>query len=230
VIAFRSTIGSLILLVACAASTRAQTAGERPAHRIEGTVGGVWLGGAGLGSTNATLRANGTTPTPFTLFTTESRFGSAPGLDARVSYGLTRRIAVEAGLVFSRPEVRTRISNDVENAPPITVAESIEQYFVDGSVVLLLDRFAPGDRTVPFVAGGAGYLRQLHEGLTLVESGSVYHVGGGLKHWLLLRDRGFMRGVGIRVDGRLYVLVKGIELADRARRHGAVSGLLFVTF
>ena len=58
----------------------------------------------------------------------------------------------------------------------------------------------------------------------------VYHAGGGVKHWLVLRDRGFMRGVGVRVDGRLYVLVKGIELRDRPRPHGAISGLLFVTF
>ena len=231
-IRLRVTIGlSLVLLVVCGTSALAQRAEERPVHRFEGTVGGLWLGGAGLGSSTAALRANTTgTPAPFTLFTTESGFGSAPGLDARVGYGLTKRITVEAGLVFSRPDLRTRVSNDVENAPALTVAESVEQYFVDGSLVVLLDRFALGDRTVPFVIGGAGYLRQLHEGLTLVETGQLYHVGGGVKHWLVLRDRGFMRGVGIRVDGRLYVLVKGIELRDRARPHGAISGSLFVTF
>ena len=222
---------SLVLLVVCRVPGLAQTAGERPVHRFEGTIGGLWLGGAGLGSSTAALRANTTgTPAPFTLFTTESRFGSAPGLDARVGYGLTKRITVELGLVFSRPELRTHVSDDVENAPALTVAESVHQYFVDGSVVVLLDRFALGDRTVPFVTGGAGYLRQLHEGLTLVEIGQVYHVGGGVKHWLVLRDRGFMRGIGVRVDGRLYVLVNGIELRDRARPHGAISGSLFVTF
>jgi len=232
VIAFKLVIAlSVVLLVVRGTPTLAQTAEERPAHRVEGAVGGLWLGGAGLGSSTAALRANSPgTPAPFTLFTTESRFGSVPGLDARVGYGLTKRIAIEAGLVFSRPKVRTRVSNDVENAPALTVAESVNQYFVDGTVVVLLDRFALGDRTVPFVSGGAGYLRQLHEGLTLVETGSVYHAGGGVKHWLVLRDRGFMRGVGVRVDGRLYVLVKGIELRDRARPHGAISGLLFVTF
>jgi hypothetical protein len=226
------TIGLwLVLLVACGTSALAQTAEERPVHRFEGTVGGLWLGGAGLGNSTAALRANTTgTPAPFTLFTTESRFGSAPGLDARVGYGLTKTITVEAGLVFSRPDLRTRVSNDVENAPALTVAESVEQYFVDGSIVVLLDRFALGDRTVPFVIGGAGYLRQLHEGLALVETGQVYHVGGGVKHWFTVRDRGFVRGAGVRVDGRVYLLVRGIEFEDSARPHGAISASLFVTF
>jgi hypothetical protein len=221
----------LIVLLVSAGSASAQTADERPTQRIEATVGGLWLGGASLGSSTAELRANRTgTPAPFTLFTTESRFGSTPGLDARVSYGLTKTFAVEFGLVYSRPEVRTRVDDDVENAPELTVAEPVEQYFIDGSLVMLLDRFAIGGRTVPFVSGGAGYLRQLHEGQTLVESGQVYHLGGGVKHWLALHDRGFVRGAGIRVDGRLYLLVKGIELEDRVRPHGAISGSFFVTF
>lgn len=221
----------LVVLVAGAGSALAQTADERPAHRIEATVGGLWLGGASLGSSTAEIRANRTgTPAPFTLFTTESRFGSTPGLETRVGYGLTKTIAVELGLIFGRPELRTRVDDDVENAPGLTVAEPVEQYFVDGSLLMLLDRFALGGRTVPFVSGGAGYLRQLHEGQTLVETGQVYHLGGGVKHWLALRDRGFVRGAGVRVDGRVYLLVKGIEFEDRVRPHGAISGSFFVTF
>jgi hypothetical protein len=129
VIRVRLTIGvSLVLLVASAVSAPAQSAQDRPVHRIEATFGGLWLGGADLGTDTATLRANATgTPSPFTLFTTESRFGSTPGLDARVGYGLTRTMTVELGLVFSRPEIRTGISNDVENAPALTVAEPVEQ-------------------------------------------------------------------------------------------------------
>jgi hypothetical protein len=222
---------SLVLTVASAVSAPAQSAQDRPAHRIEGTIGGLWLGGADLGSDRATLRANSTgTPSPFRVFDTESRFGSTPGLDARVGYGLTRTMTVELGFVFSRPEIRTSISNDVENAPGLTVTEPVEQYFIDGSLVVLLDGLALGDRTIPFVAGGAGYLRQLHEGLTLVESGQVYHVGAGLKHWFTLRDRGFVRGAGVRVDGRLYLLADGIEFEDSVRPRGAISGSLFVTF
>jgi hypothetical protein len=221
----------LVAMLVSAASAMAQTADERPTQRIEAAAGGLWLGGASLGSSPADLRGNRTgTAAPFTLFTTESRFGSAPGFDVRVGYGLTKAFVVEFGLAYSRPEVRTRIANDVENVPELTVAEPVQQYFFDGSVVMLLDRFAIGGRTVPFMSGGAGYLRQLHEGQTLVQSGQVYHLGGGIKHWLALRDRGFVRGAGIRVDGRLYLLVKGIELEERVRPQGAISGSFFLTF
>jgi len=119
---------SLVLLVVCRVPALAQTADERSVHRLEGTVGGLWLGGAGLGSSTAALRANTTgPPAPFTLFTTESRSGGAPALDARVGYGLTKRITAELGLVFSRPELRTHVSNDVENAPALTEPESVHQ-------------------------------------------------------------------------------------------------------
>ena len=57
---------------------------------------------------------------------------------------------------------------------------------------------------MPFVYGGAGYLRELHEGEALVEEGLEYHAGGGIKVWFgsgrfafaatsgfLFRDGGF---------------------------------------
>jgi hypothetical protein len=222
----------LVMLLAIAASASAQTATERPAHRLEATVGAAWLGGASLGESTAELRANRTgTPAPFTLFDTESRFGSGVGFDLRAGYGLTRSFTVEFGLLYSRPEVQTRVTGDVENAPELSVVEPVEQYFIDGSLVMMLDGLAIGSRTVPFVSGGAGYLRQLHEGQTLVESGPVYHVGAGVKPWFARRDSGFVRGAGIRVDGRLYLLVNGIELeGSGARPHGSISGSVFLTF
>jgi hypothetical protein len=39
-----------------------------------------------------------------------------------------------------------------------------------------------------------------------------------------------IRALGVRVDGRLYFLVDGVQLEERARRHGAVTGALFLTF
>ena len=126
--------------------------------------------------------------------------------------------------------LRTRVTSDAEGAAALTVEERLDQYFFDASVVLLLDALRFGGATVPFVSGGAGYLRQLHEGRTLVESGQVYHGGGGIRHWLRMRDRGFVRGLGLRVDGRLYVLAGGARIEDRPRAHGAISGGVFVTF
>ena len=94
----------------------------------------------------------------------------------------------------------------------------------------MLDGIRLGQRTIPFATAGAGYLRQLHEGDTVIEEGQVYEVGGGLKHWLLARNRGVVKAAGIRVDARLYLLTAGITFDDGPRPHGAVSGAVFVAF
>lgn len=226
--------GATVCLVSAAmlaaAPAAAQTAGDRPVRRFEATAGALWLNGASLGSGEAVLRANQVPAGGFTLFETNTRAAAAPGFDARLGYWLTRTIALEAGLVFMQPALRTRITSDAEGAEGLTVEERLDQYFIDASVVVLIDAWRFGERTVPFVSGGAGYLRQLHEGLTLVETGQVYHGGAGLRHWLRRRDRGFVRALGLRVDGRVYVLAEGAQLDDRPRTHAAISGAVFVTF
>ena len=222
-----------ILVIVCAAPAAAQSklaqqkrSGER--SRFEASIGALWIGGAGLGSADANLRANNVTPTPFRLFSTETDAAGAPGLDARVAYWLARAFAIEAGFVRVRPELRTRVTADAEGAPAVTVAERIDQYFVDVGVVWLLERFAVGG-LVPFVSGGAGYLRQLHEGRTFVETGQVYEFGGGVRRDLFA-DIGWLDRVGVKLHGRAYVLVDGVQLEDRARTHGAFSGAVFVAF
>ena len=225
----RATL-ALVVALAGAGSASAQTAADRPVHRFEASIGALWLGGAELGSQDAELRSNAVPTSDFTLFDTDARMEAAPGFDARVAFWLTRSLAVEAGLVRTGPELRTRVTGDVEGADDLTLGEDVDQYFVDAAAVLMLDRFSLGSRTVPFVSGGAGYLRQLHEGRTLVETGQVYHVGGGLRHWLRVNDSGFLRALGVRVDARLYVLVNGIAFEDEARPQGTISGALFVTF
>jgi hypothetical protein len=217
-------------VLARAVPAAAQTTTHPPVRHFEASVGGLWLSGADLGSNDAELRRNAIPTGDFTLFSTETRMEGAPGFDARVAFWLTRALAVEAGLVMTRPEVHTRVTADAEDAEDLTLVEEMDQYFIDVAAVLLLDRFRIGERTVPFVSGGGGYLRQLHEGRTLVETGQVYHLGGGLRHWLRARDRGFLRAAGVRVDGRLYMLVNGFAFEDGARPHGAISGALFLTF
>jgi hypothetical protein len=208
----------------------AQPAGPGMRHRFEVSLGGLWIGGAPLGSDVAELRANRVPADSFTLFTTDSRTEAAPGFDAKVSYWLTRSIAVEAGFVRVQPELRTRVGADPEGAAAFTAVEKVDQYFIDAGVVWLVNRLRFRERTVPFVSGGAGYLRQLHEGRTLVETGQVYHAGGGVRHTLLTRDRGVIRRMGLRVDARAYVLVDGVQLEERPRTHAAFSGAVFVAF
>jgi hypothetical protein len=225
----RITLAS-VFVTAASVPAAAQASNDRPVDRFEVSLGAAWLAGADLGSRDAELRRN-TLPTgDFRLFSADTGVEASPGFDGRVAFWFTRSLAAEAGFVVSRPTVRTRVTRDVEEAEDLTVDEDLDQYFVEGSAVLLLDRFAIGDRILPFVSGGAGYLRQLHEGQTVIETGQVYHVGGGVRYWLGLGDTGLIRAWGLRADARAYFLVNGFSLDDSARPHGAVSAAVFVTF
>jgi hypothetical protein len=203
---------------------------ERPLSRVEVDAGGGLFGGARLGAGDANLRANAQTPQPFRLFTADSRFERAPSVHLRAAVALGRRLAVEGSVSRSRPEIRTSLTADVEGAAPLASIERVDQYVFDVSLVLMLDARRLGPRLVPFVAGGAGYLRQLHEGHTLIEHGHVYHAGGGIKYWLFTRTSGFLRSAGLRGDARVQLLRGGIAFEDRARPHAAISGSVFVGF
>jgi hypothetical protein len=222
-------VASAIALISALPAT-AQTRAAVPAGRLEMDAGGGWLGGAGLGSNDANLRAAAATPAPFRLFSVDTNQESAPTFHVRAAFAFTPRFGVEGGLTFGHPELRASVSNDVESAPPITVAERIDQYSIDASIIVLIRELALSQRTLPFVSGGAGYLRELHEGQTVVEQGRVFHLGGGVKHWFMARDQGFISGAGIRIDARLYLMSGGIAFDDRPRPHGAVSGSVFVSF
>ena len=215
----------IVLLVAVPATAQTPVL---PVARFEIDAGGGWLGGARLGARDADLRA--AAPAPFRLFSVDSRFEAAPTFHVKAGVAFSRRLGVEAGITLSHPELRASVSNDAEAAPPITIAERIDQYSVDASVIVMIGELAIGRRTVPFVAAGLGYLRQLHEGRTVVEEGRVFQAGGGIKHWLMARDQGFISGAGLRVDARLYLVSGGIAFEDRPRPHGAVSGSVFLTF
>ena len=219
-----------IAMVCACAPAYAQAPQAVPVGRVEVDAGGGWLGGAGVGSSDANLRAATAAPTPFRLFSVESRFAAAPTFHARVGYAFTSRFGVEGGLTLSRPELRASITNDAEAAPPVTVAERVDQYGIDAGLVVMIRELAIGGRTIPFASAGAGYLRQLHEGQTVVEQGHFFHAGGGVKHWLLARERRFINGAGLRVDARLYLMSDGITFDDRRRPHGAISGSVFLAF
>ena len=229
IIATRAAILAAALL--CVGSlARAQVIAQGPGPRVEVEVGGGLLGGADLGSRDANLRASRQAQQPFRLFTADTRFARTGMIHVRTSFALTRRFALEGGMTWGHPEIRTSVTADAENAPPLVSTERVDQYFVDGGIVITLHRFGIGARAVPFVSAGAGYLRQLHEGQAVIEEGQVYHVGGGIKYRLRARNRGVIRATGLRADVRMNVLRGGISFEENPRPQLAVSGGVFVGF
>jgi hypothetical protein len=217
-----ATVLLFVLVPGLAPSAQAQGA---VAGRVEAAVGLGVIGGAGLGAGDANLRTR--EASDYRLFSADSRIGGARVVEARAGFVLTRRYAVEVRFGLSHPELLTKISADVEGAPDATLAERFDQYMVDAALVAALDRFRFGP-VVPFISAGAGYLRQLHEGQTLVEEGVVYRVGGGFKYRLFSRDRGMVRGAGLRGDVGLSALAGGIAVRDRPTPHIAASGSFYV--
>ena len=221
-----------LFAIGCACCLVSLVDAQAPGSRI-GTIevagGGGLFGGGSLGQRDANLRANGTTPAPYRLFTTDSSFGRSLLLEGRVGMGISRRVAIEGRFGFSRPELRTSVSSDAEQGNATVAVERIDQYMIDGSGIIALERLRWRD-VVPFAAAGAGYVRQVHEGQTLIESGHSYHIGGGVRRGLFTHPRGAVKAGGLRADARLYLLSGGVAFDTATRARVAVSGAMFFRF
>ena len=216
--------GTVALPPAAGAQT---TASDPLPGDAEASFAAGWLGGFSFGTADANLRTR--TGDDYLLFSTASKMGGAPVLEARASYALSRRYVLEGRFALSHPELRTSVTSDVEGAPPLEAAEQIDQYTFGGALMVMLPGVRAGS-LLPFASVGAGYLRQLHEGLTLVEEGIAYHAGGGVRYGLFRRRQGLLESAGFRGEVRLDMMTGGIDLSDGPRAHVSASGGFFVTF
>jgi hypothetical protein len=177
--------------------------------------GGSFVGGYDLGTLAAQLTRNTTTGSDsFDQFTTDSRIDSAFGVNGRIGYYFTPRLTVEGGFRFARPVYSVEISGDTEGGADERAKETIDQYLFTGSAVWHLGRGPIArQRAVPFVFGGAGYLRELHEGQELVETGTEYHAGAGLKYWFGSARRRF----GLRGEAGVSFRDGGVDTEEKVR-------------
>ena len=216
---------AVALFAAVVSPVSAQIRGLTP--RVEAAFGGGLSSGGGLGTADANLRDR--TGGPYRLFSTSSELGWSPPVEVRLSFPLTARYAFEGRALYSRPELRTAVSNDVEGAPGVTSSEHINQYVLDGALMVLL---APSRarRAVPFVSGGVGWVLQVHEGFAATEDGISYRGGGGLKYLLSRDDKGFIRGWGVRADGNFVVTTGDAAQQSGAARRLEATGAVYLVF
>lgn len=219
----------VLVLVLGAGAAHAQDAPDLRAPRLVLDGGVMWSGSYGIGDAMALLRSNatGSTPPPFTLFSASSEVGSAPGAVARVGFMLTPRLAVEGGVAFGMPRIHVAITRDVEASPQPLEGEQLKQYLFDAAVVWHLPRRGSA-RLRPFVVGGGGYLRQLHEERTLVETGQLYYGGFGARYWLR-GGSGTARAFGLRGDLRANLRRGGIDFEDKNRVFPTLAVHLFLS-
>jgi hypothetical protein len=208
--------GLAVLLCAIPWTAGAQTRADAPRAGSWEIGGGVrWGASTDFGERAAELTRNPPTGTqPLQLFDTETTLEAAPGVDVHLAFHVTPAIALEGGVRYAQPRLRVPLSGDFEEAEATTAEETISQYQFDGSLVWHLTGMAfAGGRAMPFVLGGAGHIRDVHQGNDLVETGMEFHGGGGLKWWFGSGRRRF----GVRVEARLTSRDGGFSFEDERR-------------
>ncbi len=234
-LALSLAIGAALLLVSTAAEAQARRTPPRPIRAARPTPhagsweisgGFLWQGGFDLGERNAELTRNPSTGTgPYDLFGAASSLASGIGAQGRITGYLSRNLAIEGGVRITRPSLSIDLSEDAESAPDLTATETLTQYVLDGSVVWHFAPFHKG-RAVPFVAGGAGYIRDLHEGNALIDTGIEYHAMAGVKWWFSSRPR----RLGVRGEAGLSVRDGGFDLGAGRRTVPVASASLVYIF
>jgi hypothetical protein len=167
---------------------------------------------------------------PFRLFASDVQRDASPGLEARLAVVLVPSFGIEGGAGYSRPRLRVTLRDDAERAAQATAEERLTSVSIDVAALFHLDRIVVArGRGRPFVRAGGGYLRELHEGNQLVETGRVYHAGGGMDYLLGTRD-GFFKGLAARGDVRAVWRDGGVTVEGRRHAGWAAGGGLLLLF
>jgi hypothetical protein len=195
----------------------AQTRGER----YEAGGGIRFVGPEHFGQVDAieTNPGGGT----FRLFTTDSTLHALVGFEARFGVRVAPALRLEATGSYGASDLDVTINSDVEGAAGVTASERISQFALEGSAVMELTRWRFGARGMPFLSGGAGYVRALHEDRILVDTGARWHVGGGVN--LLLRSD---PALGVRFDAR--ALFQHGVVYDGVHASPALGASVFLRF
>jgi hypothetical protein len=225
------TAAALAMLVASIAFPRVASAQAQAAAlpgRIEASVGLFWIGHQALGDTDA----NETTGTggPLRIFTASSDLASAAAIDGRVGVRVLRSLEAALEASYDKPKVNVALGNDIENASPVVATETIQQLMIGGSVVWYPSRGTGTSRLAPFATGGGGYLRQVHESGTLVDSGHYYQFGGGVKYLFSSNPARRLKGIGVRAEARAVFRANGVAFDDKLHAAPALGIGVFVRF
>ena len=218
-----------LLFVGSVVTASAQTGASDGRFEVAGMV--AWTTESQLGSRAATLTRNSTTDTtPFTLFSTSGRLEPAPAIVASFGYRVTDWLTAEATGRIRRPTVEIAVSGDTEAAPGTAIAsERLDEYSVDASAVIALPlRF--GERGQPFVMGGFGYRRELHDDRADIDTGTSVHGGGGVKWIVSSRNQGWLRRLGIRGEVRIVQRRGGFRLNGASDVSASAGGGVFFVF
>jgi len=131
---------------------------------------------------------------------------------------------------YLKPELRIAVSADAEGAAAVTAVEAIQQVTIGGRALFYIPGRHWSPRFAPFAMAGGGYLRQLHEQATLVQTGRFYQFGGGVSALLVSRPHFHTRGAGVRFDVSALVRSGGAAFDGGSQTSPAAGASAFVRF
>ncbi|MBS1820279.1 MAG: hypothetical protein JSU08_20295 [Acidobacteria bacterium] len=196
-----------------------------PHDRVEIAGGVRWMGPLDFGTVDAKETTFGNSTR--SLFSTTSQLDRSVGATATVSVRAIRALRVEGSFSYSPTGLTVRVTNDVEKVPDTQARAPVTQFLVEGG---LLAPVGARGRLTPFVTGGLGYLRQLNDGRTLVETGRSFYAGGGLYYVRAATHPRRVKATGARVDVRAAFLRDGVAPDSRMRGAPAVTAAFFARF
>jgi hypothetical protein len=217
---------ALVLCILAGAGEAAAQVDQQP--RFAASIGPQWLGAMELGGHDATETGNGRPP--LTLFRTRSELRGGIGVTGGIGVRVIDALWLESSVRYHSARISTEVSGDFEGAPSVEAGESLQQLQIEGGAVWMPDAWHFGRRLQLYASGGLGYLRQLHRGQTLVETGQSYYAGGGAILHLPAREGGSFKGVGLRLDVRAVAFVDGAAFDSRAHTAPAAAVALFLRF
>jgi hypothetical protein len=216
----------VIAAAVCAAALLAPPAAAAQ-PRLDVTVSGAWWDGYDLGLQRAAITGpQAPTGSPVTLFDSDVAIRSGPGAEVRLGWRVFKGVYAEATGGLGMNDLEARVHDDIEQAPAITVASTLTQITIEGGVLVDLAALRlPAGNLVPFVGGGGGYLRQVHEDRVLIETGRTLYAGGGVK-WQsgAAKPSGLMQRLVVRGDARFVSRTGGVDVDDERRHYITVSG------
>ncbi len=145
------------------------------------------------------------------LFTADNSQGPELGIAAHLAGPVRSPFFAELGAAVSRATLRTRIDDDFEDAPAVTLEEQFFRFSVEGGLGWNITR---SERSAVFVRGTGGWMRELVGSSVLGRNGAVANAGVGVKYWGSRRAAGRLR-YGLRVEAHLAARWNGVALNTR---------------
>jgi hypothetical protein len=144
------------------------------------------------------------------VFQSSTSLAQAACPELKFIRNLTSVLDAEGSIALGRTELRTQITQDPE-AANVTITEPVTAYLLEGGVAAHLARWRKG-RAAPFASGGIGYLREIHDGQTLIEGGASWYVGGGLRFPPKNTTAHGLKSAALRLELRATILPGGSTL------------------